>query len=240
MAREGRAMMRPGLLLGALASLGGAAHADEILRAAAKAPAVAVASWVCDAQGVDYAADGVHFRRVHLADRPITDIAVLDDGTLLVATEDTKDEPWVNVWVLRVAAGRRRDQLVARAPGPGGGRFKLDGNGFRLVTSEHQYEAHDSGRTFVRIEGAIGYVATPVAESLLSTPDRAENGRLRIAVSGERLLSPDRTPPDVMGVIDGDVVALAVDFRGRALVLYEGGRLVRYLRGTATVLLEGP
>ena len=126
----------------------------EIVAAAERGPGIAFALRVERAGAspewrVVHAPDGATFADVEVGDRWVLDLAVLDDGSLLLATAEPRESL---VRVTRALGDARSETAVAGSSGLSDALFVSDG-GRRLVlvNAQSAWLSADDGRTFARI-----------------------------------------------------------------------------------------
>jgi hypothetical protein len=193
-----RSFARPAAVAAAalLLVVPGAVRADQMLRASAKSPAIAVASWVCDALGVDFAPDGVHFADVPLSPstNSIVDMLVLDDGSLLIAAE----RKGAMLVVARVARGEVRERRLGRVePGAGGG-FVVDGSRIALLHGNKAHLSRDGGRTFSPLADARRFRRLAAASRTSDMTAVSRDGTLDLDEIGRLVRHMPGTPPQVL------------------------------------------
>jgi hypothetical protein len=144
--------------------LAGVAYADGFVRASAQGPAIAVFTRDSNRHRVDFAPDGEHFAQV-LEDPnfSIYDVALLADGTLVIAREERSRRSVVRV--TRVEAGTRKDVMIQNFATPVNLRFASSGEQVVLAGPYAVFRSHDGGRSWAsaarwRADGYAFYAAS--------------------------------------------------------------------------------
>jgi hypothetical protein len=168
-------------------------------------------------------------------------MAVLDDGTLLVATQENLDperSPLL-VWRRAPGSGRWARRELASIPFAYEAGFRVRDSGVAFVTEHGTFLSTDGGRTFARQRGGRGKAAEPQPDD----PPRYAQSRQRIYQAVETAdgcalelhAGPTTTIVDRTGERP---CTLAGAENGRYTILMFGKRLLRVRGQTAQLLGE--